>query len=669
MSTEVRVRSFAYQPGLDGLRALAVLGVMAYHADLRWMRGGYLGVDAFFVLSGFLITGLLLAEHREDGRISLGAFWARRARRLLPALLLVLAAVTAIAAINPEIFDPRTTRNDALAVLAYVANWRFVFSGAGYFEQFAAPSPLLHAWSLSIEEQFYLLWPPTVAGLAALRSARREALPLALPLVLGAASAVLMALLTGPGVDVSRAYYGTDARAQSLLVGAGLAVLLQRHPRPVAGRARLALEGGAIVAIAGLGWAWSTVDGTSPRLYRGGFLVLAVAVAVVIASATQPSGVVRRALSMRPLQAVGRISYGLYLWHWPVFLVLTPTRAGWDDPALLASRFAATFALAYLSYELVERPVRRGTWGALRGRRGWVAAPAALAVVAGAAWTTAAVAPEPRGAFALRLDRVPTIEARLDEATTMTAPAGSAPEGSRAPVEERVRVLVTGDSVALTLAFGVAAGGEPYGISVLNGGGLGCPLVREFDAWEVGGRVDPETPRAECDWSQSWRRVLEEFDPHVSVVMFGPWDAHDRRVGGTWFRVGTDEWRRQVARYTQEAIDILTSRGGRVVLATSPYYRRAAEPGQADDEANEDWRIDALNGVYRDVAARDPRVTLYDLNATLSPGGRYARSIDGMVVRPDGVHIHGDGGILVMESLGPILAQEGEAVARARATG
>src|SRR4051794_2930819 len=202
---------------LDGLRGVAVLGVLAFH--LGHLRGGFLGVDLFFVLSGFLITSLLLAEWRRDGRIALGAFWARRARRLLPAVLVLIAAIAAYAATNPPSVAMHALRGDALATLAYVANWHAIVADHSYWELFSVPSLLAHTWSLAIEEQLYVVWPLIVV--VALRFGRRALLFTALGL--GVASAIAMIVLHGDGDPTSRVYFGTDTRAAAVLFGAALA--------------------------------------------------------------------------------------------------------------------------------------------------------------------------------------------------------------------------------------------------------------------------------------------------------------------------------------------------------------------------------------------------------------------------------------------------------------
>src|SRR5581483_5275652 len=301
--------SIRYLPALDGLRALAVAGVICYHGSLAWAGGGFLGVDAFFVLSGYLITTLLLREWQSSstgtewsptGRIDLKAFWTRRARRLLPALLLVLGSVALYAVFVAAPSELRSIRGDGIASLFYVSNWRFIFSGQSYFAQSGAPSPLRHFWSLAIEEQFYLLWPLIVYGILRWRRGSVRSLALFAG-VAAAGSAVLMYALYTPGLDPSRVYYGTDTRASSLLVGALLAMLMLRRPELTGRPARWAVHLAGLVAAAGLGYIWATATEHSDWLYRGGFVVAAVLVAVVIASVTQPRcGPLGRVLSLRP---------------------------------------------------------------------------------------------------------------------------------------------------------------------------------------------------------------------------------------------------------------------------------------------------------------------------------------------------------------------------------
>ncbi|HVM63545.1 MAG TPA: acyltransferase, partial [Acidimicrobiales bacterium] len=312
---------------------MAVLAVLCFHFGVPGAAGGYLGVDVFFVLSGFLITGLLLAEHQRTGGIGLRRFWERRARRLLPGLLTMLLAV----AVWSAAVHGASVRADALATLGYVANWRFVLAHQGYFARFGPPSPLLHTWSLAIEEQFYLLWPLAVVPVAARWGARGVRNLAVGGAVASAATCVALAVA---GAGTVRLYYGTDARAQALLIGAAAAAAMALR-RPGSRRTpRLALAGACALA-----WSFHALNGTGALLYRGGFTAVALAAAAVVAGVVaRPRAAVARALSVPPLRRVGYISYELYLWHWPVLLAVTHARTGLGGAALLAARVAVTFA-------------------------------------------------------------------------------------------------------------------------------------------------------------------------------------------------------------------------------------------------------------------------------------------------------------------------------------
>ena len=386
-----------YSPGLDGLRAFAVIAVLLYHADLAWIPGGFLGVEVFFVISGYLITALLLAEWRQRGRIDLKTFWLRRARRLLPALYVLLVVTLAFAVV----FLPGEVaglRGDVLAAFGYVTNWYLIFGQESYFEAVGRPSLLQHLWSLAVEEQFYLIWPPILAlGLCigATRLRRRRVLTV---VIFGAvASAMAMALLYVPGVDPSRIYYGTDTRATGLLCGAALAFLwspgdkyrpseARHHRLGLPGRSRFRRRWGwtaplllDIVGFAALGalvWFCVNLGEFQPFLYSGGFALVGTATTATIMAVVHPHSVIgSRFLGSAPLRWVGVRSYGIYLWHWPVFMV---TRPDLDVPIdglpLLALRLSATVVLADLSYRYIETPIRRGAlgraWRTLREAQG-----------------------------------------------------------------------------------------------------------------------------------------------------------------------------------------------------------------------------------------------------------------------------------------------------------
>ncbi len=355
-----------YRPALDGVRALAVVAVFAYHANLRWARAGFLGVDLFFVLSGYLITALVLAERRREGRIDLRRFWIGRARRLLPAVLVLLASVAVAVPILASDQAYRL-RADLLSALGYVSNWRLIFGHQSYFHSAGRPPILQHLWSLAVEEQFYLLWPPVLAFALRRRPYRRMVRPL---LIAAGASAALMALLYQPYSDPSRVYFGTDTRAAALLIGAALAAATTRWQlvEGIRRSGRLLLEALGIVALAALVWAVANVSEFDPALYRGGFLAVALSGAALVAAAARPGRPVLlgRVLGARPLVWLGQRSYSVYLWFWPVLML---TRPHYDVPftglPLLGLRVGLTLALACASYRFVELPARAGAVGRL----------------------------------------------------------------------------------------------------------------------------------------------------------------------------------------------------------------------------------------------------------------------------------------------------------------
>lgn len=429
-------------PGLDGLRALAVLVVIAYHLGFGWAPGGLLGVGVFFTLSGYLITDLLLA-HRARGDFSLGGFWLGRARRLLPALFLMLIVVTAwVTLIGPA--QPPQFREAVAAAALYVSNWQLIFHHVSYFARFAAPLPLNHLWSLAVEEQFYIVWPfLLLAGVHFVR----ERSPLgirprlaAVTLALALASAIAMGVLYHPSLDPSRAYYGTDTRACELLAGAALAMVWpsRRLKRGIAAGARWALDGLGALGLLGIGLlVWRTNE-FSPFLYRGGFLLLAASTALVVAALAHPATRLGPILGWGPLRWIGVRSYGIYLWHFPIIVLTTPGGvADGAEPVREALQVAATLAVAALSWRFVEEPVRHGAlarlWRRLRAgewrpqtvpRRGWALVGAGLAVLGLAVAGLAGVGAAPAG---------PALASSTTGSVTVRAGGKATGSGSEAP--------------------------------------------------------------------------------------------------------------------------------------------------------------------------------------------------------------------------------------------
>ncbi len=355
-------QKLGYRPALDGLRALSVAAVILYHADVSWMPGGFLGVEVFFVVSGFLITSLLLEERAHNGAISLRSFWLRRARRLLPALYLLLAVVSVAALL---VYRDAAGRmgGDVLAALAYVYNWWQIFLDESYFAQAGRPPLLQHLWSLAVEEQFYLVFPPLFA-LALVKFGHLRVKWAVLGTAI--ASAVWMAVLYRPFEDTSRVYYGTDTRLSGLLLGAFLAMVWTpwRSRSRAAPQAGPTLDAVGVIGLVVMGWFVTRVNAFDSFIYRGGFLLLDIVCITVIAVLVHPAARLSRVLAVPPLVWVGVRSYSLYLWHWPIFMV---TRPDLDVPLsglpLFVFRMLLTFGAAELSFRYVETPLRQGALG------------------------------------------------------------------------------------------------------------------------------------------------------------------------------------------------------------------------------------------------------------------------------------------------------------------
>jgi peptidoglycan/LPS O-acetylase OafA/YrhL len=397
-------RNQRYMPGLDGLRAVAVLAVIAFHLGFGWAPGGLLGVGIFFTLSGYLITDILLSQLARHGHIRLGRFWLARARRLLPALFVMLVVVVAwVTIFGPA--QPQQFRDGVVASALYVSNWQLIFGDVSYFARFAAPGPLNHLWSLAIEEQFYIVWPFVL--LLGVKVVREAPLPSGVrprlagaTLLLALVSVVLMAVLYHPSLDPSRVYYGTDTRAFELLFGAALAMVWPSRKLScrISAGARNTLDAlGAIGLLTIALMIWRTGQYSS-FLYRGGFVVLSIATVLVVAALAHPASRLGPILGWKPLRWLGVRSYGIYLWHFPIIVLTTPGGiANGREPLRELLQFAAILGVAALSWRYIEEPVRHGALGRLwrraragawrpqnMSREGWALAAVSLVVVVAA---------------------------------------------------------------------------------------------------------------------------------------------------------------------------------------------------------------------------------------------------------------------------------------------
>ena len=591
--TAPREGRLRHVPALDGLRALAVVAVMLYHDGAtrphdQWVPGGFLGVDVFFVLSGFLITGILLTNRDRTGRTATKDFWIRRARRLLPALLLMLLLCAAWGWFAAPTWELASLRDQSFATLLYVQNWYRMFGHPGH-------APLSQTWSLSIEEQWYFVWPFLLAGLLALTGARRGRL-LAAMAVLCATSAALMAWYFSQfGWD--RAYGSTTARAGELLLGGILAVALRDGGAIRDRRARVALEIGALVAVGVLVIEFATVDAITAFPYRGGCYLAAIATAVIIVALVQPRDlVVGRVLGWRPIAAIGLVSYGLYLFHYPLFRWMSEDAIHLAPLPLLGLRLAVLGVLAVASYRLVERPVRDGR---LAGREG-VLAIVAIAVTVGAILlVTRGATSEPGWLFARG---------------QIAAAADTLPPGT-------TRVLVAGELDAYDLSARTQrlVNRNVAGAASASVATIGCTLVARRTV--VDGRV---SDRVDCDdWRDTFRAGATALRPDVAILMAGQAELLDQRVDGRTLRVGTPAYERALRARLDEARRILTPNGTRLLLTTVPCVATASDdtsPAAAAlrDPARHAW----VAAVWRRYAADHPRdVTLVDIDPFLCPNG------------------------------------------------
>jgi peptidoglycan/LPS O-acetylase OafA/YrhL len=606
-------------PGLEGLRGLAVLAVLFFHGGFDWAKGGFLGVSTFFTLSGYLITSNVLRSALSNGGLNLRSFWLRRFRRLMPAALtaILLAAIYTILAGDP--LQRQNFFGDSVSSLFYVANWHLIFSGQAYADLFAQPSALLHFWSLAIEEQFYLFFPLIAfLGLVRLRWNRLQ---------FGSALAVLFLIslvcTLGLGLSDNAIYLGTVTRMGEILVGSLLAVVLTEVRTRSVAEDRISIG----PLLAGLGLfglivsviAYVTVDQSSQWLYSGGLTLFSLVSLSLMLGAMTPLGPARWLLASAPLRRLGLISYGVYLYHWPIFLWLSPTNTGLSDGVLFIPRVAIAIGLASLSFRFIESPIRSG--GRILDLPPVRTAGVAIACLLGISFLITSTAPPPTFDFA------------ADEASLRNETAQSSVDS----VGSRPVIALFGDSTMISIYKGLVRTSAKGGPLKTRGGAakLGCGLVGTMEIQRQS--ESPHLPSEECQWKRIWSDYYAKAvsPPQICGVSFGPWDVRKHRFPGSdeWLHPGDKKYDEVLEAHVLESSDFLLSKGCRVVWITSVPTAAGKSGANAEVASHPEWQISMNETVKKAVAKRKGTVGVVDFAKWYASTPR-----PDATNRPDGIH-------------------------------
>ena len=677
----------AHIDGLDGLRGLAVAGVVVYHGGFGWASGGFLGVELFFVLSGFLITSLLIREWLDAGTVTLSGFWARRARRLLPALFVLVVVIGIYYASRGTLGSVPGLFGDGVSALFYYSNWHQVAAGAGYFIQTGPTSPFQHTWSLAIEEQFYVLWPLLLLGVAGRigGSARGRPTPAAAARFLGGMLGLCLLLLIASTIDtlvlfdrgrrLDRVYYGTDTRATGLLAGAALAFGMSRwrqwtaaRPNParrVPARRTAALSLGSLGLLVGALALMGGVQGEDHWLYPWGFLLLdALAAGLIFVVVSTPRAIASRVFSLRPLRYLGNISYGVYLWHFPLFLWLDGPGTGLSGAALFAVRMLAAIAVSVLSYHLVEQPIRQRRWPIwiVRGRAPVTAGAGVISLAlaaSAAAVPTGPSAPAPAipaalaghdASCAVRLTNAPAYGTvappKSEEASfqvrslirgTVAWPNTITTKTFRRCPPDRA--LVIGDSIAFTIGVPPLYDEDRAGMALANAAILGCAFGLRGDV-DVNGTWQAP-PRACPGALAGWAAQARAFGAREIIFELGYRDEFDWRWNGQVVGLGDPAFDAYVESRIRRYISVLGDGGRRKLLfLTIPFV---SPPAQADGNPAPQAstaRHERINTLIRQAAAAaGAQASVLDIDRTISPAGHYQTTLNGQLCRFDGIHV------------------------------
>jgi peptidoglycan/LPS O-acetylase OafA/YrhL len=661
MSEETRM---GYQPALDGLRALSVIAVILYHAGIRWIPGGFIGVEVFFVVSGFLITSLMIDEQHVSGKVSLKQFWIRRARRLLPALFTMLIAsliaVTFFAKDSAPDF-----RQDVLPALGYFSNWwQIYFVDTPYFAANSLPM-LRHLWSLAVEEQWYVLWPIVFVFVLGNKRIPRWISAVVIGLL---AAAVMVGTALAFAADnetrINFLYLSTITRSSGLLLGAALACIWRPWKKAVVRFARVRsglADVLALGALATLGYISAFIHVADEQLYRGGLAAATVASAVIIAVVVRSgTSLVKRVLSIPLLVEIGRRSYGLYLWHWPIFVI-----AGARQSSIrLAYALTVTVIINEFVYQFIETPTRKGAIGNwLRQRRQLSAMrrrlPVALTVVVAALV----------GVTSVQLSGIQARDVSVDTGntdvvfvvpTTMPTTATTAvntPVTSTTLAKLPRRLVIVGDSQAHSLAVNKPSGIEKT-FEIANGSIDGCGV---YDRGVGIGGTSGKFRRnfANCKgFETKWAKSAAQAKADVALVVVGAWEVMDLQINSFLFKVNTVPADTMFKTQLQRGIDALRKQNVAVALLEVACMRPVESKGGPVPplpQRGDDARTGHLNALMREVAAPE-NDGVYFVNGPKEwcSDPKVANSLS---YRWDGVHVYKPGAKLILESIAPAILQ------------
>jgi peptidoglycan/LPS O-acetylase OafA/YrhL len=659
-----RAQRLGQEPALDGLRALAVVAVVLYHVHsldpsrFGLFRGGFFGVELFFVVSGYLITALMLQEIDATGGVALGQFWLRRARRLLPALAAMLVAVGIAAVLwHPEIVG--RLRTDLPLAVLYVSNWRQIFgSGSGYFAQLQTPPLLRHLWSLAIEEQWYLVWPLVLPFVAK----RLPHLVGRLLVAAGIGAAVLgIVLYDGSETRANFVYLSTFTRASGLLLGAALAAVWRPWKSSTAAERSLPeLDVVGFVSLVLFFVVMSRWSNSSSAVYRGGMFLVSILSVVLIAAATHPAArTFRMVIGSRPLVEIGRRSYGLYLWHWPIFVL--------SDAVSSTTRLVGVLALVAVvteaSYRLIEQPFRAGAFGAWWNgdgrspvqRVGYGVAAIALVVPLALALarsqTTDIVVGGAAASFELTTTTT-TLDPALAETAT-TAPLGAAIATTAAP-SGPVSVAIVGDSQAESLARNLPSGIESV-FTISDGSVDGCGV---WDDGEIWSRLENyKRKNGGCvGWPAKWAASVTAAKADIALVAVGAWDVFDVAYAEGVTQFNTPKWDAKFTANLNKGIAAAGDAGAKVALLEVPCFHPVESKGATVPplpERGEAWRTAHVNQLLKQIAAADPtHVSFVSGPTQWCANGPIATDLS---YRWDGVHVYRPGAKLVFDAIAPAL--------------